>query len=1054
MLNGISLLEHRCSLPNYSKNKLNSNQYSPCTDFDFLSEFQASGISDRPTLKTEDISPIDFRQSIQDRCPIAPELFGAAIDFVEDSELWETYETLNWRVSRDWQTRKPHRLGILACFKQESGEVWQAKPEFPLPDKNGKPRKYETPVGVGSRSLLSSVPLSLWQTIADRYRTAVPDWVTTEIALGRGGSRSSGFWAWVEQHPEIPIVVTEGGFKALAALDRGYVCLSLYGVNSGVSKWETIAGERLRKLNPSLIPDLQRFAVQGRRVVIAFDQDIAAKTRVKVAGAMADLSWHLGQSGCDVTIASWDDHGGEFKGLDDLIFGAGDDAWHSAYDAGIPATQWRIQRELTRAVRRSPDLNIGDREFSDVADELPLTGLVILHGGKGTGKSKAIGAMLRDRSWLSFTPLISLGRSQAESWRGVFLNDGDLAGDRLLKDGSPVAGAAVCLPSLPKVARVQPEVVIIDETTAALEFLLNSPLSNRQGIRPLLISEHDRQVLAADLVVLADADLTEEAIAHYEAITGNRAFYVRSERQALPYSCGILEGTQNQAIAAFTQRVEALAEGQIIYLNTDSKRLADSITEMLARTGVRSLLITSETSGGDLEKAFLGSQGTLIPELIGQGVRVVISSPTIAQGFSVENHTDLIDSVWGFYSGGSISAHGIAQSLDRVRSSEVPRFIQVAKRGRACSKLSRAVTASAFTREFKQLSTTAARLARLSLTPEAATGADRVDWESVNIKTLGALEVRRNRGMAALRDTVIALLSIEGKQVQTLKPIVTKAEARAAGQALKAGSQAIQQAHAQVVAVAASLTDIEANRLSSQTEALTPDQVLSLEKYYLAQFYRREVDADLVLFDRTGATRQEIRNLERLLNFQTAIDRTASTINQSCHTPQDWSRAAVRSWLYQESGFSEFVREIVAGQVVEIRADRTAGFVNFVRSHREEFKLCFGIGVGSNLSDQQIIGELLRSLGIRTKRHRRKNTYSIQNDRLAVVLEILERRKRIDPPLPASIKDQAGGSDWEVLPIGWTEHDISELRAAIEQSPELKPLLRQTTPLEIWKLVA
>jgi hypothetical protein len=222
----------------------------------------------------------------------------------------------------------------------------------------------------------------------------------------------------------------------------------------------------------------------------------------------------------------------------------------------------------------------------------------------------------------------------------------------------------------------------------------------------------------------------------------------------------------------------------------------------------------------------------------------------------------------------------------------------------------------------------------------------------------------------------------------------------------------------------------------------------------LAQFYRREVDADLVLFDRTGATRQEIRNLERLLNFQTAIDRTASTINQSCHTPQDWSRAAVRSWLYQESGFSEFVREIVAGQVVEIRADRTAGFVNFVRSHREEFKLCFGIGVGSNLSDQQIIGELLRSLGIRTKRHRRKNTYSIQNDRLAVVLEILERRKRIDPPLLASIKDQAGGSDWEVLPIGWTEHDISELRAAIEQSPELKPLLRQTTPLEIWKLVA
>jgi Domain of unknown function (DUF3854) len=979
---------------------------------------------------------------------IAPELLAIAATIAINAGQNEDYEALGFDFSRNWETRRPHNYGDVVSLLNEDGTVWQSKVQFPKPDSRG----YLAPKGGGSRGYLPGVTLTIWQTIADRHGVALPDWVKLELTLGYGASESKGFWAWVEANPQIPIVVTEGGKKSLAALSVGYVAIALYGVNSGVSKYEMIGGERLRKLTPSLVPDLQRFAVPGRRWVLAFDADEAAKTQAKVRAALADLSWYLERTGGSVAIALWQSTQG--KGLDDLMVQSGAAAWEEAYQAAIPSIQWRIQRELTRAVRRSPDLNIGDREFSEVADELPLTGLVILHGGKGTGKSKAIGAMLRDRPWLSFTPLISLGRSQAESWRGVFINDGDLAGDRLLKDGSPVAGAAVCLPSLPKVARVQPEVVIIDETTAALEFLLNSPLSNRQGIRPLLISEHDRQVLAADLVVLADADLTEEAIAHYEAITGNRAFYVRSERQALPYSCGILEGTQNQAIAAFTQRVEALAEGQIIYLNTDSKRLADSITEMLARTGVRSLLITSETSGGDLEKAFLGSQGTLIPELIGQGVRVVISSPTIAQGFSVENHTDLIDSVWGFYSGGSISAHGIAQSLDRVRSSEVPRFIQVAKRGRAYSKLTKAVTASAFTREFKQLSTTAARLARLSLTPEAATGADRVDWESVNIKTLGALEVRRNRGMAALRDTVIALLSIEGKQVQTLKPIVTKAEARAAGQALKAGSQAIQQAHAQVVAVAASLTDIEANRLSSQTEALTPDQVLSLEKYYLAQFYRREVDADLVLFDRTGATRQEIRNLERLLNFQTAIDRTASTINQSCHTPQDWSRAAVRSWLYQESGFSEFVREIVAGQVVEIRADRTAGFVNFVRSHREEFKLCFGIGVGSNLSDQQIIGELLRSLGIRTKRHRRKNTYSIQNDRLAVVLEILERRKRIDPPLPASIKDQAGGSDWEVLPIGWTEHDISELRAAIEQSPELKPLLRQTTPLEIWKLVA
>jgi Domain of unknown function (DUF3854) len=615
-----------------------------------------------------------FPQTIRQRCPIGPDLFTAAIDFIQDTGRWETYQALGWQVSRNWQTRKPHDLGILAGFRNEDGVLWQAKAEHPAIDKDGKARKYETPKGNGSRAFLPPIDPVTRQIIGQRYGVEFPS--------------DGAFWDFVELHPELAIILTEGGFKSLAALNLGYICLSLYGVNAGVLKYDTIAGEKVAKLKPELIADLQRFAVPGRRFVLAFDQDATYKTRAKVSAAMADLSWHLGQFGCDVSIAAWDGQQGQFKGLDDLIFGKGADAWHGAFNAAIPATQWRIQNALSRQVRRKPDLHIGDREFSEVADKLPKSGLVVLYGGKGTGKSKAIGVMLGDRPWLSSTPLISLGRDQAQSWGGVFINDGDIVGDRLLKDGAPVNGASVCVPSLLKVQRIKHEVLAIDESTAHLEFLLISPLANKQGIRPLLIAEHQRQVQCAPLVILGDADLTEETIAHYEELTGHRAYLVRSDRQALTYESSILDCKQPEAIATLQQRIDALEAGKLLYINTDSKTLAHALAKLLEDMGIQSLLITSDTSGGDDQARFLASKGTMIPELQARGIQSIISSPTIAQGFSIERHTDQIDSVWGFYTGGSIAAHAIAQSLDRVRSNDVPRFVHVAKKGSAYSKLS------------------------------------------------------------------------------------------------------------------------------------------------------------------------------------------------------------------------------------------------------------------------------------------------------------------------------------------------------------------------------
>jgi hypothetical protein len=934
--------------------------------------------------------PHDFCTEFTQGSGIAPALYAAAIRLAGDLESdavgeisTPIHEALNWRYSR-FGLRANQSLRA-ALLLNEDGACWQAKLASPKLDrKTGKARKYETPIGNGSRAFLPPIPPVIRQQIEQRYEVMFP--------------ADGAFWDFIAAHPEIPIVLTEGGKKSLAALSQGYVTIALYGVNAGVSKYETIGGDRLRRLKPKLIPDLQRFAVEGRQFILAFDQDAKPQTRYKVEGALADLSWHLEQAGAIVTLSSWDGQADRCKGLDDLVVNAGVEAWHSAYDQAVPANEWRIGRQLAAAVKRQPDLKIGDREFSAVVDQLPQAGVVALYGGKGTGKSEAISLMLGERPWLSFTPLVSLGRDQAASWGGVFINDGDQIGSQILKDGQPVLGASVCIPSLLKVCRVESEILVLDELTATLEFLIGSKLANKEGLRPLLLAEFVRRVQAATLVILADADLTEEAIGYIEAIRGERAFLVRSDRHALTYAANLMNGSQNQAIAALLERIEVLPEGQLVYLNSDSKAMAESLARMLLGVGIQSLLITSDTSGGDLETEFLASQGACIPKLRTMGIQAIITSPTVTQGFSIKSHTDLIDSVWGFYRGGSITAHAMAQALDRVRANDVPRFVHVAKKGSAYSKLSKAQTMTAFMKEFKQVSTASARLVRHSLTPETIAASDNIDWQSNNLKMLASLEVRRNRGMMALRDTLVALLRQEGKRVSMMSPSVTADEARSAGDALKAAKQQVNLAHAQAVAHATSIDAIEAKRLSTQTTPLTPEQVLSLEQWHLAQFYRLEmIGIEDVVFDRKGATQTQIRNLEAALSHAKAIDRTATSINRNAENPQDWDKAAVRRWLLEQAGATELIAQIVEGGVMVMTVEVTAPIAQFVRDHATEFRIGFGFAKLDGMSDQQIVGILLATCGIATRRQRRGSIYRIDQERLSALLSVLKRRQSDDP---------------------------------------------------------
>ena len=981
-----------------------------------------------------------IKREFIDGSGIAPELFEAAISIIEDTGYWEPNELLGQRVSRQWQSRKPHSYGALAVLSQEDSSPWQAKPQNPRLDGRGKVVKYESIVGSGLRAFLPAIPRSIRRKISQRYGVNVPEF--------------GSFWDWVKDHPEIPVILTEGGKKSLCLLSQGYVAIALYGVDGGGLFNEWINGEKLRKLKPELIADLQLFAVSGRPITLAFDQDESAKTRSQVNAALDRLGGLLRAAGCKVSIVQWHGQNGRCKGVDDLIVNAGVEAWEKALSEAVSFSQWSIARRLTREVRRKPDLNIGEREFHEVASELPREGIVALYGGKGSGKSKAIGDLLKNQTWLSITHLSSLGRDQAAGWGGVFVNDGDQRGSMLLKDGVPVKGGSVCVPSLLKVSVVGADVLVLDEVSVILEFLLISKLANKDGMRSLLLSEFYRRVRAARLVLIADADLSEEALQFIEWIRGERAYLVKSERKALTYDATIIDGSKNVAISLLQQRIEPASE-KIIYINADAKAFAEMLAELLG--GDKTLLITGDTSGGEVQASFLASKGRDLPGLVAQGVRYIISSPSVTQGFSIEHHTNLIDSVWGFYSGCSISAHSIAQAPDRVRDSAVPRFFWVANKGSATSRLSKAQSITAFLKEFKQLNSAAVRLVAHSLTPEAKFTAEATDWQSQNLRMLAALEVRRNRGMFQLKETLIALLKKEGKRVSICKPQISKGELSEIGAIVSRASSAIKTRHHEAVASAADIDKVEAKALSEQSDPLTPDQVLSREKFYIAEFYRlEEVAVSDVAFDRNRATRSQIKALEAVLSPQLANETTARTINQNPENPQDWDSIVVGAWLLEQSGADLLIRAIVAGEVSVLTPELTDPIAEFIRAHAAEFGRAFRFRNVANLSDQQIIGEILTRHGIKTKRRGNKNNlrYEVCKPELAALLAIIERRKiAITSPLDQEVnqRDAIAVNPPQTLENWLTPESLNEVRELwkLADCPELQAALRQVIPIEV-----
>jgi putative DNA primase/helicase len=287
-----------------------------------LAEFKASAID--PELIDLNIRSVDLSWSTSYRG--GEEIENEDILFILESLNWTVTRLASGRINNSTLDRVKKMAGgwhITPFYGLADGteiNYFRFKPDNPPADwkKPGKFKKYLGAEGESPRAYCPNIPEATWAVIAYQY------------AVEKTGIN---FWEWILDHPEIPVIITEGEKKAYCGLSAGYVVISLPGIDCGYkssSENDDGSSSQLR-----LIPDLETLAQGGRTIYIAFDRDSNPQTVKRVNRARKQLARLFGEFGCETRSIKWD---GRYKGLDDFIFGAGREALDKAIESAQDMT--------------------------------------------------------------------------------------------------------------------------------------------------------------------------------------------------------------------------------------------------------------------------------------------------------------------------------------------------------------------------------------------------------------------------------------------------------------------------------------------------------------------------------------------------------------------------------------------------------------------------------------------------------------------------------------------------------------------------------------------
>jgi hypothetical protein len=924
------------------------------------------------------LNPESFRQAIAKEfingSGIAENLFNSSVSFHRDLETdisgnVETpiHDALGWRVVRfGYQVKQ----NLFAAFiNQEAGDLWQAKLSNQRVNKeNGKLVKYETPKGNGngSRAFLPTIPLEIRLAIGARYGVIVPI--------------EGSFWDWLELHPEIDIVITEGAKKSLCLLSNGFVAIAVSGVNSGYRT--TQHGVPLPA--PVLIPDLQRFA-NGRKIVLAFDRDSNPQTIRKVNAAIwktaklfetANEIAKLCEIGGDVAIARWDNANGRDKGVDDLVVNQGLEAWTKAYDNARSLRQWQIQdRYNRRLVKYKPTLtvNVSDLSTAIAPENFPQQGIIAIISDYGTGKTKLLKELTQGNKIIKLGHRVSLERNAAKVINLSFLNDLDRVSGRYFNKKeqrflteAENSRVALCFESIMKIeaGQLHQGDLILDECDQGLRTALTSATCSKNGIRPVILRRLEELIRAAKRIILLSADLGDREIDYICRLRGEDPAMVLLNKYQRPRgNCRFLSSTNDSAIIA--EILEKTKSGQKLLILTDTltrgRAIARLLTPILGKESI--FEFNRKTSGSPQGLEFSTDPDQFL--INNPHIKTAIISPSGFTGLSItHNH---FDEVYGLFSGGSVVTDDCMQSLERIRLA-IPRTVWAAKNGKLFSKAGQETNSLQIKGNLKESTDVTAELLRAELNPEQLDTLKHYKWkDNPHLDLFAEYEADRNFSMWNFRDCLQVRLEMTGYEVETIE-IDNDFDAK---DAIKEAIAEITLEDAIATANARNLTKVEALALEAK-ETLTIDEQFDLDKFYVSQFYVipvENVTTDDALFNRKGRTKRALQRLEYMTFPELAKSADVRAVNECTpkdHTATIWDlgKSELQRQVLDFIGFYGFVDYALKGNQWSKYTEIVIAIANECRENSRNIKKVLGFNP-TKMADCAIIAALLNFVGLK-----------------------------------------------------------------------------------------
>ncbi|MGB5710008.1 MAG: plasmid replication protein, CyRepA1 family [Waterburya sp.] len=817
------------------------------------------------------------------------------------------------------------------------------------------------------------------------------------------------FWEWVKDHPEIPIILTEGEKKAACLLSLGFVAIALPGIWMGrVRDKET----GLDYLHPDLMPMVH----PKRKFVILFDNDPKPSTQEAVRKATLYTGKVIEAAGAKCEVASLPS--GSEKGVDDYVTANGKKA--KSLILKILKTALAFKDFVRRSRRRKwvlsdkypPNIVVNTRYLGDAVQNLPDSGLVVLWSEMGTGKTELLRRFRSshpEERFLNIGHRVNLMQNLSPRLQTILYSEiaqGNLANESAL---------SITLDSLYKLETQLNKYgcVFIDEACQNLAHLLHSKTCKEH--RAEILDKLEYIVRSAKLVVIADAHMNDTTVDFFRSLRSveETPFIIKNEYKNAGREVHLYEGDNSSALVAkissalmlglkimvvsdskkFIKKLEALMNVQIM---EEHSLFGNDESETSNSKKLRVWSIHADNSGSEENKVFIKDISNQV-----KNVDMLAASPSLGTGVDIKDYH--FDVVFGAFHAVSQSATECVQALHRYRPL-VPLHIWVAPRPPFDYKETRPWKIKERIFELNQLTAFLIRIDQET----GKRGAEK-DWA---LDAYCQIEAQRNESINNLRDDMITLLEDMAYKINTVEvesDAVVKTMLSEAGKYLDA-------THRLAVTNAATISSTE--YLARQTkEYLSPEEVVECEKYRIERDYGMPVTEELVKLDADGLLISRLILLESLIAPSSGEVIDPITGRKTPAPPKivaekdlrerenlplsmDWHNYSSKWLAYHCLGFPKILMRLLAGEEITASDPDVMRMNQNAFNSRAHVKSILNLTVRSDCLEKPLwlMGKFLERVGLKTalrKKGRRGEqvTYrSLDTLSLSFAIEVLQYR--------------------------------------------------------------